>query len=108
MVRIHKIFGLMAGACLLAAACSPRIYRPPALGAEYRFDEGLKTKGHQAQHLFDPKMRDYLQKKGMQQKTTSPPAAAHRDSTRAQGIDSLTNRTPQGSPASTDSSHNAP
>jgi hypothetical protein len=97
---------MILGVCLLAA-CSPRIYRPPALGAEYRFDEGLKKPKDGPQHLFDPKMRDYLEKKGIQGKTTTPPAPTHTDSTRRIAADT-TNRVTPVSPASKDSSHSAP
>jgi|GEM_PF-6995769 hypothetical protein len=108
MGRKQRFFWIIPGVCLLTAACSPRIYRPPALGAEYRFDEGLKKPKGGPEELFDPKMRDYLRKKGIQGKTTAPPAPTPADSTHRRTADTLTNPGSPASPASTDSSHNAP
>lgn len=49
---------------LFTAGCSPKIYRPPALGAEYQFDRGLPP-AKKPSHLFDPKAEKDLIEKGM-------------------------------------------
>ena len=96
---------------LSITACSPRIYRPPALGAEYRFDEGLKPSKHPS-HLFDKKMEKDLQKNGMGNKSilkniTTTPKTDAAGKVHTAAADSTT-RIPAASPASPDSSHNGP
>lgn len=97
---------------LFWTACAPKIYQPPHLGAEYRFDEGLKPEKPR-QQLFDGRMHKYLQSTGMEQKESpsrqpvsvqkaAPGAKAVSDSTRK---DSATTSAPATLPASSDSSH---
>lgn len=98
----------------IIAACSPKIYRPPALGAEYRFQEGLRSK-KPSQTLFDKNMQRYLEKEGQEEAPSKSsggaPAAAVRSDSAAKAParpDSLTTPAPPASPASPDSSHNGP
>lgn len=118
-MKYGKTLLLMTGAALLTAgACSPRIYRPPALGAEYRFDEGLQVKNKRKQQLFDPAMRRDLEKEGKLPAEGKPAsgvtAVTRRDSTGnrigaggAVRTDTLTSPASSASPASPDSSHSA-
>ena len=111
-------------AATLAAGCAPRIYRPPRLGAEYRFDEGLPPKKPK-QELFSPDMKREMEASGQapQSVNIAGPAtpAAKRDSTHRAvpaaadtaragtpiPADTLTTRDAPASPASPDSSRNA-
>lgn len=75
-----KTLFILLSVALFLAACSPKIYRPPALGAEYQFDRGLPPEKH-TNKLFDKKMQAYLQEQGIQKKehktktvTTASPA----------------------------------
>lgn len=115
MNRIIKIFIPVYSVILMLPACAPKIYQPPPLGAEYRFDEGLKPEKPK-QYLFGKSMRKYLQTRGMEQKGSSskqavntkkanPRQKAAADSTRK---DTTTTIAPVTSPASPDSSHNEP
>lgn len=99
------------------AACSPRIYRPPALGAEYQFDRGMPAAKHPST-LFDKKMNKDLEEEGILQKnssgsTASAPATKLDSSAKSKTIiadtsrtDSLTTPVPAKSPEWPDSSHN--
>lgn len=87
---------------LLVAGCSPKIYKPPALGAEYQFDRGLPH-AKKPSRLFSRRMQKDLTKKGMfadgQAKTittTKATASAHADSTKTEAQ----------SPVATDSTRN--
>lgn len=79
-------------------ACSPRIYRPPALGAEYQFDRGLPP-AKKPSHLFDKKMEKDLAAKGTfqphrHQAAPAKPTTNPGDSTRlkqSEGKDSTGN-----------------
>lgn len=113
MSLIIKIFIPVFSVILLLPACAPKIYQPPHLGAEYRFDEGLKPEKPK-QYIFGKRMRKYLQAGGMEQKESSSKQAANTkkgnpgekaaaDSTRK---DTTTTIAPVTSPASPDSSHN--
>ena|SRR5690625_3602155 len=48
----------------LIAACSPKFYRPPALGAEYQVDRGLPPEKNPSS-LFGKKMEKDLTQKGI-------------------------------------------
>lgn len=74
------------------SGCAPKIYHPPPMGAEYRFDEGLKPEKH-PQKLFDKKMQRYLEDQGEAHPETRPAA---------------TTPAPKANPAPSDSSHSAP
>lgn len=102
---------------LFLAACSPRIYRPPALGAEYQFDRGMPPTKHPST-LFDKKTTKDLEEKGILGNNTSPRAATPvpgkrdssarstaqvRDTTQ---VDTLTTPAASSSPALPDSSRN--
>lgn len=100
------------------ASCSPRIYRPPALGAEYRFDEGLKSSKHRS-HLFDKKTRKALQEKGIldagSNHSSGTPFAKTTSATKntatvsdSAGTDTLTTPAAVTSPALSDSSQSGP
>lgn len=104
----------VSAACLmlaLLAACSPRIYRPPALGAEYRFNEKMDPPKH-PQALFDKKMTQDLQKQGILGQNAAKPAAVSGqkpDSAQATAPaknGTITNPASASSPASPDSSRN--
>lgn len=104
---------------LLLAACSPRIYRPPALGAEYQFDRGMPPAKHPST-LFDKKTTKDLEEKGIldasSSKPSAAPPAAKRDSSARSAApaadsiqtktDSVTTPASPSSPALPDSSHN--
>lgn len=102
---------------LLLAACSPRIYRPPALGAEYQFDRGMPPAKHPST-LFDKKTTKDLEEKGIFGNSTSSgvatPAAGKADSSArnptrvadSARTDSLTTPASSSSPALPDSSRN--
>lgn len=101
---------------LLFTSCAPKIYQPPHLGAEYRFDEGLKPE-KPPQQLFGKSMHKYLRETGVEQESSGKsravsgkqPAAAHpnvaSDSARR---DTVTTPAPASLTASPDSSHNGP
>lgn len=48
---------------LSGCASSSGVYKPPRLGAEYRFEDGLKRQKH-PQNLFSKKMQKDLEKQG--------------------------------------------
>ncbi len=115
MARLqHLVF--LALSVSATAACSPRIYHAPHMGAEYRFDEGMKP-DKRRHHLFGKDMNRYLEERGQQQVRSagSAPAAASppgADSSAVAGAradsSALTSPVPAASPASNDSSGTAP
>lgn len=120
MKRLFYLFIQAFCFILMLAACSPRIYRPPALGAEYQFDRGLPRAKHPST-LFGKEMNKDLEEKGIIQKSSPgssgvPVRAAKTDSSASHPTtvsnsaktDSLTTPAPVMSPASPDSSHNGP
>lgn len=64
MTKLFKNGFFLVGIFILIQACSPKIYRPPAMGAEYQFDRGLPPAKHPSS-LFDKGMEEYLEKKGV-------------------------------------------
>lgn len=65
--------GIVLIILLSAAGCSPKIYRPPALGAEYQLDRGMPS-AKKPSHLFDRRMERKMREKGMLPEKKSPPA----------------------------------
>ncbi|SFD78324.1 hypothetical protein SAMN05518672_103200 [Chitinophaga sp. CF118] len=57
---------MMAGIVVLAGSCASanREYQPPRLGAEYRFEDGLRKEKH-PQYLFDKKTRKDMRQMGL-------------------------------------------
>ena len=113
-----RMFTVVTGCLLFLWGCSPRIYRPPALGAEYRFDEGLKPQ-RPKERLFSPGMRHSLEKAGQVSKPSKSnmglTATSKRDSTgnllsagKKNPQDSITTPASPASPALPDSSHSGP
>lgn len=104
-VRIKPLHFVVLIFGLLFTSCAPKIYQPPHLGAEYRFDEGLKPEKPQ-QQLFSRSMHKYLKETGVEQElsgqktgsikpaTSAHPGAAsdstHRDTTTTSVPASLT------------------
>lgn len=113
-IRIKPLYFVLFIPGMLFASCAPKIYQPPHLGAEYRFDEGLKPEKPQ-QQLFDKSMHKYLRETGVEQESSGKAvsgkqaAAAHpnvaADSTRR---DTVTTPAPASLTASPDSSHSGP
>lgn len=97
MHSTRKTAAVLAGILLIGASCSSRlfqkkerIYEAPKMGAEYRFEEGLKRE-KRPQQLFSKKERKEMEKMGMtsHQERSAPPvqiksggAGAGPDSTR--------------------------
>jgi len=65
MYRQGVLFNISAIVILTLGGCasSSGVYKPPRLGAEYRFEDGLKRQKH-PQHLFSKKMQKDLEKQG--------------------------------------------
>lgn len=59
LLNISAIVVITLGGC----ASSSGVYKPPRLGAEYRFEDGLKRQKH-PQNLFSKKMQKDLEKQG--------------------------------------------
>lgn len=59
LLNISAIIIIALGSC----ASSSGVYKPPRLGAEYRFEDGLKRQKH-PQNLFSKKMQKDLEKQG--------------------------------------------
>ena len=74
-------------------SCSPRIYRPPALGAEYQFDRGLPA-AKKSSSLFGKKAEKALSRQGVLHGNTN--RAHHAAQKGSNGI-----KTPSGSKAPT-------
>lgn len=115
MMIFKNIFPLLCS-FLLLEACSRKIYRPPALGAEYQFDRGLPPAKHKSR-LFDKGMQEYLEKRGIKSpsqkgkvsSSSSAQASSATDSSAVQ--DSSQKNIPSttlhsGNEVSSDSSHN--
>lgn len=115
-VSIKPLYFVLFIMGMLFTSCAPKIYQPPHLGAEYRFDEGLKPEKPQ-QQLFGKSMNKYLRETGVEQESSGKaqavsgkqPATAHpnvaSDSTRR---DTVTTPVPASLTASPDSSHSEP
>lgn len=115
-VSIKLLYFVLFIMGMLFTSCAPKIYQPPHLGAEYRFDEGLKPEKPQ-QQLFGKSVHQYLRETGVEQESSGKSqavsgkqtAAAHpnvtSDSTRR---DTVTTPVPASLTASPDSSHNGP
>ncbi|GAA4301725.1 hypothetical protein [Compostibacter hankyongensis] len=84
--------------------CAPKIYKPPPLGAEHKFDEGVLRPEKKPRQLFDKKMNKYLQERGMMQKRV--PARGADSSWRAPAP--ATTPASPANPVSSDSSRTAP
>jgi hypothetical protein len=77
LVTISAVF------IITLSSCAPRVYEAPRLGAEYRFEEGLKRQKH-PQNLFSKQMRKDLEKQGQMRtayRDAPPPPANMRKGT---------------------------
>lgn len=81
MRSARKTAAVLAGILLIGASCSSRLFQPkeriyeaPKMGAEYRFEEGLKRE-KRPQQLFSKKERKDMEKLGMtsHQERSAPP-----------------------------------
>lgn len=115
MSRVSKIIIPVFIIAMLWMACAPKIYQPPHLGAEYRFDEGLKPKKTK-QQLFSKGMHQYLRETGVEQspssgsvssatKTPKDSTSVIKETQHTLHKDTLTTPAPASLPASPDSSH---
>jgi hypothetical protein len=77
---------MMAGVVVFSGCASNRGYEPPRLGAEYRFEDGLRKDKH-PQYLFDKKTRKDLAKAGL-------PAGSSNEATSAAVPSSTFSKTP--------------
>lgn len=115
MNQIIKIVTPVFMSAILLVACAPKIYQPPHLGAEYRFDEGLRSEKPQEQ-LFSKDMHQYLLKTGVEQTGSggAPVATAPKTSTNSKAVSDTTQKNqattiaPASLPTSSDSSHSEP
>ncbi|WP_343670288.1 hypothetical protein [Chitinophaga sp.] len=84
-------FSLLAGFVFSGTGCASNrsgYYQPPRLGAEYRFEDGMRREKH-PQYLFSNKERKDMKKMGL-------PAGAQNEAVGGVTLPSATNRLPAG------------
>lgn len=82
-------FSLLAGFVFLGTGCASSRggnYEPPRLGAEYRFEDGMRKEKH-PQYLFSNKERKEMIKMGL-------PAGAQNEAVGGASLPSATNQLP--------------